>query len=146
MASQHVGHDLGEKVFAQLVPDFQHLIQMQQQFQPKPQLDPDAQALIQTSMAETQRRTERDKQEMALKGQQLQADTQLEQSKIMGEQQKAQADRELEVAINTTDNLTRERIASAELTRDAAKLQQEQYDTAISLQNEAQRHLGGQHG
>ena len=97
-------------------------------------------------MAETQRRTERDKQEMALKGQQLQADTQLEQSKIMGEQQKAQADRELEVAINTTDNLTRERIASAELTRDAAKLQQEQYDTAISLQNEAQRHLGGQHG
>jgi len=146
MASQHVGHDLGEKVFAQLVPDFQHLIQMQQQFQPKPQLDPDAQALIQTSMAETQRRTERDKQEMALKGQQLQADTQLEQSKIAGEQQKAQADRELEVAINTTDNLTRERIASAELTRDAAKLQQEQYDTAISLQNEAQRHLGGQHG
>jgi len=146
MASQHVGHDLGEKVFAQLVPDFQHLIQMQQQFAPKPQLDPDAQALIQTSMAETQRRTERDKQEMALKGQQIQADTQLEQAKITSEQQREQAQRELDIAINSTDNLTKERIASAELTRDAAKLQQEQYDTAISLQNEAQRHLGGQHG
>ena len=146
MASQHVGHDLGEKVFAQLVPDFQHLIQMQQQFQPKPPLDPDAQALIQTSMAETQRRTERDKQEMALKGQQIQADTQLEQAKITSEQQREQAQRDLDIAINSTDNLTKERIASAELTRDAAKLQQEQYDTAISLQNEAQRHLGGQHG
>jgi len=146
LASQHVGEDLQAQIFAQLLPDFQHLMQMQQQFAPKPQLGPDAQALIQTSMAETQRRTQRDQQEMQLKGQQLQADTQLQQSKIMGEQQKAQADRELEVAINSTDNLTKERIASAELTRDAAKLQQEQYDTAISLQNEAQRHLGGQHG
>jgi len=97
-------------------------------------------------MAETQRRTERDKQEMALKGQQIQADTQLEQAKITSEQQREQAQRELDIAINSTDNLTKERIASAELTRDAAKLQQEQYDTAISLQNEAQRHLGGQHG
>ena len=118
---------------------------MQQQAQQQP-LDPDAQALIQTSMAETQRRTERDKQEMALKNQQLQQQLQIETGKNQAQIQQAQAQHELDIALNSTDNLTKERIASAELTRDAAKLQQEQYDTAISLQNEAQRHLGGQHG
>jgi len=97
-------------------------------------------------MAETQRRAERDKQEMALKGQQLQQQLQIETSKNQAEIQQAQAQHELDIALNSTDNLTKERIASAELTRDAARLQQEQYDTAISLQNEAQRHLGGQHG
>jgi len=124
-------------------------MQLQQQYQQQAQqqpLDPDAQALIQTSMAETQRRAERDKQEMALKGQQLQQQLQIETSKNQAEIQQAQAQHELDIALNSTDNLTKERIASAELTRDAARLQQEQYDTAISLQNEAQRHLGGQHG
>ena len=149
LASQHVGMDTQNKVFAQLLPDFQHLMQLQQQYQQQAQqqpLDPDAQALIQTSMAETQRRTERDKQEMALKNQQLQQQLQIETSKNQAQIQQAQAQHELDIALNSTDNLTKERIASAELTRDAAKLQQEQYDTAISLQNEAQRHLGGQHG
>jgi len=147
LASQHVGMDLQNKIFAQLMPDFQHLIELRQQAQQQAQQpDADAQALIQTSMAETQRRTERDKQEMALKGQQMQATTQIAQAKLANEKQNVQSQRELDIAINSTDNLTKERIASAQLTRDAAKLQQEQYDTAISLQNEAQRHLGGDHG
>jgi len=147
LASQHVGMDLQNKIFAQLMPDFQHLIELRQQAQQQAQQpDADAQALIQTSMAETQRRTERDKQEMALKGQQMQATTQIAQAKLANEKQNVQSQRELDIAINSTDNLTKERIASAQLTRDAAKLQQEQYDTAISLQNEAQRHLGGDYG
>jgi hypothetical protein len=83
---------------------------------------------------------------MALKNQQLQQQLQIETGKNQAQIQQAQAQHELDIALNSTDNLTKERIASAELTRDAAKLQQEQYDTAISLQNEAQRHLGGQHG
>ena len=145
VASQHVEKD-SQAVLAGIMPVIQQMQQMQQQFAPKPQMTSDDQVLLQTSMAETQRRAERDKQEMALKGQELQANTQLETAKIQGENQKSQADRELEVAINSTDNLTKERIASAELTKDAAKLQQEQYDTAISLQNEAQRHIGGQNG
>ena len=147
LASQHVGMDLQNKIFAQLMPDFQHLMELRQQAQQQAQQpDADAQALIQTSMAETQRRTERDKQEMALKGQQMQATTQIAQAKLTNEKQNVQNQRELDIAINSTDNLTKERIASAQLTRDAAKLQQEQYETAISLQNEAQRHLGGDHG
>ena len=146
LASQHVGMDTQNQIFTQLLPDFQHLLQMQQQFAPKPPMDPDAQALIQTSMAETQRRAARDKAEMTLQGQKAQQDLQIEQARINADTVKAQNDQQLEVAINSTDNLTKERIASAQLTKDAAKLQQEQYQTAIELQNEAQRHLGGQNG
>jgi len=88
LASQHVGMDLQNKIFAQLMPDFQHLIELRQQAQQQAQQpDADAQALIQTSMAETQRRTERDKQEMALKGQQMQATTQIAQAKLANEKQ-----------------------------------------------------------
>jgi curli production assembly/transport component CsgG len=44
------------------------------------------------------------------------------------------------------DNLTKERIESAKLTRDAAKLQNEQAKTALELQKEAQQTLGDQNG
>jgi hypothetical protein len=40
------------------------------------------------------------------------------------------------------DNLTKERIETARLTQKDQELQAEQFETAIRLQNEAQRNLG----
>jgi hypothetical protein len=71
-------------------------------------------------MAETQRRTARD-----------QADVQMAQDKL-----------QVEVAMNAENNLTKERMKEAELTVDEVKLRQEQQDTAVALQNAAQRNLG----
>jgi len=44
--------------------------------------------------------------------------------------------------MNAEDNLTTERIKTAELTVDEVKLRQEQEQTAIKLQNVTQRNLG----
>jgi len=46
------------------------------------------------------------------------------------------------VAMNAEDNLTEERIKSAELILDEVKLRKEQEETAIKLNQEAQRKLG----
>ena len=51
-----------------------------------------------------------------------------------------------DMAKNTENNLTQERIKSAELTRDAASLQHEQIQTAIAAQNDVQQTLGAQNG
>ena len=56
--------------------------------------------------------------------------------------QKLQAD----MAKNTENNLTKERIESAVLTRDAANLQHEQVKTALEAQNLIQQTLGAQNG
>ena len=48
--------------------------------------------------------------------------------------------------MNTEDNLTQERVKSAELTRDAAVLQHEQLQTALSAHESLQSQLGAQNG
>jgi hypothetical protein len=130
LASQHVFMDT-EKAFGQVVPKIQQLLQAMQELTPKPQLPPEAQVLMETSMAETQRRAQRDQGELQLNAQKLQLDA-------------AQKDRrdQLDVALNAADNLTKERIETARLTQKDQELQTEQFDTAIRLQNEAQRNLG----
>lgn len=141
LASQHVQMDV-EGAFAKIIPMLQQLIQTMQQMAPKPQLPPEAQVLMETSMAETQRRAQRDQAEMQIQTQKVQQQAQLEAARLQNENDKFLVDKQIDVAINANDNLTQERIKSAELTRDAAKLQTEQYETAIRLQNEAQRNLG----
>jgi hypothetical protein len=130
LASRHVFIDT-EQAFGQVVPKIQELLQTMQQLTPKPQLPPEAQVLMETSMAETQRRAQRDQGELQLNAQKLQLDA-------------AQKDRrdQLDVALNAADNLTKERIETARLTQKDQELQTEQFDTAIRLQNEAQRNLG----
>jgi VIT1/CCC1 family predicted Fe2+/Mn2+ transporter len=86
---------------------------------------------VQTSMAETQRRAVKD-----------QADAQLNMAKL---EQKAQADQaklQADIVMNTEDNLVNERIKTAELTRDAADLQNEQVRTALDAQRMVQTSLG----
>lgn len=132
--AQHVHKDTGE-TFKALPPIIQNAIAAIKQLSGQPPTDPATQAFIQTSMAETQRRATKDQAEMQLEAAKLQQDMQLATQKL-------QAD----MAKNTENNLTQERIKSADLTRDAANLQYEQVKTALEAQNLIQQTLGAQNG
>ena len=97
----HVLLDTGE-VFQQFVPAFQKLIQQaQQQAQARQgQLPPDAQVVKDTSMAETQRKTQAD-----------QAKQQHDQAKLQADQQKAAMDNQTKIAIENA-KLTHEAITN----------------------------------
>jgi len=124
MASQHVEMDTAA-VFKGILPIIQQMQQQIQQGQPQPPLTPEAKVLLDTSMAETQRRTAKD-----------QADIQLDQQKHADDMALAQEENQLKLAIARGDNETKERIESARLTRDTAKLQHEQAKTALTLTNQ----------
>ena len=121
VASDHVKMDSAQ-VFAQVLPALEQLGQMMQQFAPPPPPpDGDAQAVLQASMAETQRRAARDAEDIKLK----------------------QRDQEIKVAMNAENNLTKERIKSADLSVEEAYLKKEQQETAVALNEQTQQHLGG---
>ena len=145
LVSQHVKQDT-EQAFSQILPLVQQLLDAMKQLTPPPQLPPEAQVLKETSLAETQRRAQRDQAEMQLKGADMQQQGQLNMARMQAEQQRAAARDQLDVALNATNNLTKERIETARLTQKDEQLQAEQYETAIKLQNEAQRNLGANRG
>jgi len=131
VASDHVSMD-SKQVFQGVLPALEQLGQLMQQFKPPaPPMEGEAQAVLQASMAETQRRTAADQARLAFDNQKLQM-SQVEKS----------ADRDAEVAMNAENNLTQERIKTAELTVDEAKLRKEQEETAIKLNQSTQRNLG----
>ena len=130
VASDHVKLDT-QQVFAQVTPSLQQLGQVMAQFAPQPQVDPADQALLQASLAETQRRTARD-----------QGDLQIAQQKLQNDMMQEDKDREVKIAMNAENNLTTERLKTAELTVDELRLRKEQEQTAIKLQNVTQRNLG----
>jgi len=131
LASAHMKLDSAQ-VFAGLQPALDQLGQLMQQFKPPaPPMDGEAQAVLQASMAETQRRAANDQARLAFDSQKFQADL------------KAKQDAEqVKVAMNAENNLTTERIKTAELTVDEVRLRQEQERTAIKLNQETQRNLG----
>jgi hypothetical protein len=118
MASQLVELDANETLTG-IMPVIQQLVQGLQQFKPQPQMTPDTKVLLDTSMAETQRRAKRDEAEMGLKDKALVA-------KLQQDQKEAMEDLQLKLAIATGDRDMKERIETARLTRDAAKLNFEQ--------------------
>jgi hypothetical protein len=131
LASAHMKLDT-QQVFSGLLPALDQLGQMMQQFKPPPPpMDGEAQAVLQASMAETQRRAAEDQARLAFDTQKFQAEM---QAKKEAEQVK--------VAMNAENNLTTERIKTAELTVDEVKLRQEQEKTAVKLNQETQRNLG----
>ena len=130
IASSHVKLDT-QQVFGGVTKALQQLGQVMAQFAPQPQVDPADQAILQASLAETQRRASRDQADIALKQQELQAN--------IAEKDKQ---RQVNIAMNAENNLTAERIKTAELTVDELKLRKEQEQTAIKLQDVAQRNLG----
>jgi hypothetical protein len=124
VASEHVKMDT-QKVFEKVMPALQQLGQtvsqmVQQQKQSSQVADPESQVVLQASMAETERRAMRDKADIEMQTQKLQT----------------------QVAINTENNLTKERMKAAEITVEGVQLQKEQQETALSLQEAAQRNLG----
>ena len=158
LASQHVDQD-SQQTFSKIMPIFQDMMQQVQQLkkQQQPPMDADAQALVQTAMAETQRKAAKDQidgkmsqaklqADIAMEQARLQADLSLEQAKLKADEDRFGADKNLEIAMNAENNLTRERIESAKLSHDASKLQHEQVKTALGLENQAQSFLGGPNG
>jgi chaperonin GroES len=132
VASDHVKMDSGE-VFGQVQPILEQLAQLLQSFpQPSPPPDAEAQAVLQASLAETQRRAAAD-----------QADQQIKMAKLQADMAEKEKDRQVKVAMNAENNLTTERMKTADLVADEAKLRQEQEETAIRLNQEVQRKLGG---
>jgi len=119
LASDHVKIDTS-KTFEKVVPVLQQLGQMMAQFAPKPPVDPESQAVLQASMAETQRRAARDQMEMELK----------------------KKDQEIDVAMNVEKLLTQERMKTADLSVEEAKLKREQEQTVLELNQATQRNLG----
>lgn len=131
-AVQHVHQD-SEQAFAEVLPIIQQAMAAIQQLSGKgPPPDAATQAFVQVSMAETQRRAEKDK-----------ADLQLQVGKLQQSDQQFMIKTQTAMAQNTENNLVEERIKSAELTRDAAGLQHEQMKTAIQAQRDIQATLGG---
>jgi hypothetical protein len=131
-ASKHLTLDTKETM-AGVIPVIQQLMQTMQQFAPKPPMDPANQVLLQTSMAETQRRAARDQAEIQIQQQKAQAEGQQSVAKMQLEHQIAMEDLQLRLAIATGDNETKERIETARLTRDAAKLSHEQEKTQLEF-------------
>ena len=92
-------------------------------------------------LAETQRRAERDEAEMEIKMQEMQQKSEFNMAKLQSDIDRNTARDQLDIALNATNNLTKERIETARLTQKDEQLQSEQFETAIRLQNEAQRNL-----
>lgn len=132
-ATQHVHQDSQQQLAEVQKVIMTMLQQLQQMNQNKPIQDPAVQALVQTQMAETQRKAAKDQTDAQLKTAELQAKSNYEMQKLQGE-----------MVRNTEDNLTEERIKAAEMTNDAARLQHEQLQTVLDAQNQAQAAIGGQ--
>lgn len=130
--AQHVHQDT-EQTFAKVAPILVKAMQVMQQLQGQPPVDPQIQALVQTSMAETQRKAAKDDQ-----------DGKMGMAKLMQQQQATSEKLKVDLLRNTENNLTEERIKSAELTKDAAQLQHEQLQTALNVQQSLQSQIGEQ--
>jgi hypothetical protein len=66
----------------------------------------------------------------------------LDTKKFQADEANKAMDRDADVAMNAENNLTQERIKTAELTVDEVKLRKEQEETAIKLNQSTQRNLG----
>ena len=129
VATQHVTLD-SKEVLAPYMQVIQQMVEQAKQFQPKPPMDAESQAILQASMAETQRRAAKD-----------QADTQLKQAKMQQDAAAQDKKQQFDAAQNTEKLLTQERMKTLDLTVETARLKKEQAESAIRLQNEVQRSL-----
>jgi hypothetical protein len=138
VASQQVHMDSAQNLQQQVMPIIQQMLATVQKMKGQSNVPPDpnvmaqVKALQETAMAETQRKTAKDQADMEFKRQDMMAISQEKANELQAK-----------VLMNTEDNLTEERIKTAELTRDAARLQNEQMQTAIDAQNKLQSDLGG---
>lgn len=134
LGSQLVNID-AQKAFERLMPVLQQMAQTAATYAPQPPLDPASQVYKETSLAETQRKAARDAKELELQSEKADTDAILRIK-----------DQQIRVAMDAADNLTEERIKTAELSQDASVLKHEQEKTALTALKEAQSTLGGPNG
>ena len=153
VASEHIKMDT-EQTFAKLQPALQQLGQVMQQFQQQPQMTGSDMALLEAAKMETQRKTQKDQLDSQFDQAKLASDMQMKQTSEQNESSRkmlelqtkvmeADKDRQVDVAMNTENNLTQERMKAADMTVDEVRLRQEQQETAIQLNNQIQSDLGG---
>jgi hypothetical protein len=130
LASQHTMIDVKETL-TKVQPAIIQMVKVLQSLKPQPPMDGADQVILQTSMAETERRKLKD-----------QADAILGEKRLTQDALHKNRQQQIDIALNASDNLTEERIKSAELSHDARRLQQEQLTTALTAQESAQRALG----
>jgi cell fate (sporulation/competence/biofilm development) regulator YmcA (YheA/YmcA/DUF963 family) len=130
-----------EETLSGIMPVIKQMVKALEQYKPKPDMTPDAQVLLQTSMAETERRKARDQAELQLQGNKLAADIQMEMKKLQDQQAMEMEGLQLKYAIAAGDNELKERIEAARLTRDAARLKQDQDSLILEYSP-----LGAKHG
>jgi len=129
VAAQHVSMDAKE-LLAPFMQAIQQMSQEAQKYKPQPPTDAESQAILQASMAETQRRAAKD-----------QADIQLKQAQMQQQAAEDEKERQFKAAQNTEKLLTEERMKTLDLTVETARLKKEQSESAVRLQNEVQRNL-----
>ena len=154
VAAQLVNQD-SQQVFQGITPIIQQLVQQQQQamqgqMQQAAMADPTAQALIQTQVAETKRKTEeaqakfqleREKMqaEMADKVRDMEAKLAEIQAKMGLEQQLADQDNAARIAIADINNASKERVATIAAGQQMDQMQQQQAHEQGLLAMEAQQ-------
>jgi hypothetical protein len=116
--AQHVTMD-SQQVFQQILPQLQQLQQIMQQTAVQPQLPPDAQVVKDTSMAETQRKAAKDKQDAQIAQAKMQSDTQRVQAEMAADASKAQMVNQTQLQIAQQDRDAHVAIENAKLTHEA---------------------------
>ena len=134
LAGQHVNED-SQEVFAKLTPVLQQMAQQAAQYKPEPVLESSDQALLKAAMAETERKAKRDMADIEIKSSQDRANNIIKTR-----------DQQIKVALNSIDNLTDERIQTAQLGLEGDRLKHEQEQTALTALQSAQSNLGEKDG
>jgi len=119
-------------IMQDLVPmqkQVQQLIQQQKASQIP--MDPNAQALVNAQLAETQRKAQQDKVNATIAGEKLKVEASEKEQEDNSKQQMEAARLQTQVAINDANNIAQERIKGMELTIDAAQVDAEQQRTIL---------------
>ena len=115
---QHVALD-SQQVFSQILPQLQQLQQSLQQNKQQAVLPPDAQVVKDTSMAETQRKAAKDKQDGQIAQAKLQDSQQRGQAEMQAAAQQAQASGQLQLQIAQINNSAKVQIENAKMAHEA---------------------------
>ena len=119
-------------VMKDLAPLKQQVDQMmEQQRAHQVPIDPNAQAIVNAQMAETQRKAQQDKVNATIAGEKLKIEVSEKAQEDNSKQQMEAARLQTEVAINDANNIAQERIKGMELTVDAAQIDAEQQRTVL---------------
>ena len=123
--------DLAE-IIKELGPIQQQVQQLvQQQRQQAIPIDPNAQAMVNAQMAETQRKAQQDKVNATITGEKLKVEAAEKEQNMMSDQQMEAARLQTQVAISDANNITQERMKGMQLSIEAEKIDAEQQRTIL---------------